>query len=291
MKRLFVATLLAALIVPSAPAAAWDPDADTTAVPADPPAAPADPPAAPEPAIVAPDGVYLVTDIYVTDVTTRTGSTTTYDTVTAHDTPGTYARVLEIVPTGGKSAFDGASFNARTTLSDGRPVAGTYYQDYVLTDAGFVAVNIVFFQDDSETAAGTAGPAATPIAPAGPETEAPPTGPIAAAPTERDTEAPEPTSAPVPAALADRTIEVLRGRIIGLDLSSLGSVRNWRYVSGEVTVVGPTTGGPGDTFRARWDRLAPPGGAWVVRFAIDLVDGTSRDLAVHVIVRSPGLVP
>ena len=31
-------------------------------------------------------------------------------------------------------------------------MAGTYYENYVLTEAGFIPVSIVFFQDDAELA-------------------------------------------------------------------------------------------------------------------------------------------
>ena len=40
----------------------------------------------------------------------------------------------------------------------------------------------------------------------------------------------------------------------------------------------------------RWDVLAPPAAAWVLRFAIEYDDGTSGDLSVRVVVRAPALV-
>ncbi|HYK97836.1 MAG TPA: hypothetical protein VEU77_05530, partial [Candidatus Acidoferrales bacterium] len=166
MKRM-LATLFLALAVNAQPALAWDPSWDHL----DP--GQVDPP---DPApFVVPEGLYLVTDVYAGDVVTSNGDTTTYSTATLRETPGTYARVVDVVGTGDSSAYDGASFNGRAVTSGGRSVAGTYYEDFVLSSSGFVSVNIVFFEDDSETrrrAASTSVPVAGPTAP--PATTSPP---------------------------------------------------------------------------------------------------------------------
>jgi len=122
---------------------------------------------APEPAPVIPQGLYLVTEVYVADIVSVVGPLTTYSTATAAETPGTYARVIDTVGTGRASAYDGSAFNGRTALDDGRSVAGTYYENFVLSNGEFVPVSVVFFQDDSALAAAappppSASPAQTP---------------------------------------------------------------------------------------------------------------------------------
>ncbi len=81
--------------------------------------------------VLSPPDVYPVTQIYVSDEIARDGALTRYRTVTASDAPGTYARFLDTVATGAPSAYDGRAFNGRGTLSDGRALAGTYYQNFV----------------------------------------------------------------------------------------------------------------------------------------------------------------
>ena len=119
-----IAAALFALILASQPALAWDPDWDDF----DPGQIERQPD--PEPFVV-PEGLYEVTDVYAGDVVTTVGDTTTYSTETVKDTPGTYARVVDVVGTGGASAFDGSSFNGRAVTDAGESVAGTYYEDYV----------------------------------------------------------------------------------------------------------------------------------------------------------------
>jgi hypothetical protein len=240
MKRAIGLVVLAVMVCAGRPAFAWDP-ADERA-----------PAGAPAP----PDEIYLVTDAYAGDAVTRDGPLTTYSTETVHEITGSYARLLEHVGTGASSAYDGAAFNGRASLTDGRAVAGTYYENYVFTGDGFVAVSVVFFQDDSEIARRSR------------------TVPAA------------PRSAPVP---PDRSIEVLRGRRISVSFDGT-NVRSWRFVSGEAVALGPLSGGAGEAFVGRWDRLASPNGFWLVRFLIDYADGTTHEVAVRVTVRSPGLV-
>ena len=87
----------------------------------------------------------------------------------------------------------------------------------------------------------------------------------------------------------DRQDPFVRGRAIGLWFADPGFL-GWRYVSGEATVLGASGGGASEPFRARWDRLAPVGRSWTVRFLVDLAGGATRELAVRVTVRAPGLV-
>src|SRR5207302_158340 len=146
MKRECIAATLVLLLLGSSPALAWDPFRVRDEPP--PPSREPDP----APFIAPPPGIYYVTDTYVADVVTSSGPLTTYSTATIHESTGSYARVLDIVGTGASSAFDGSAFNGRRTLGDGRSVAGTYYENYVLIDGGFVPISVVFFQDDAELA-------------------------------------------------------------------------------------------------------------------------------------------
>ena len=290
MKRPVLAAIISLSVAGAQPALGWDPYADprlTTVPPVS---------WTPEPAPVAPSpGIYLVTDTWAGDTVTTAGAVTTYSTDTVHQTTGSYARVLDIVGTGGSSAFDGAAFNGRGSLTDGRPVAGTYYENYILADGGFVPVSVVFFQDDSEIARAMREAAArlapAPGAPLAPVV-VPGSGATSAITPIIDRERPLPSTPPRPrpsVQLPDRTVEVLRGRRTTLSLAG-ADVRGWRFLSGEAVALGPLAGAPAEPFVARWDRLAPPNATWLVRFLIDYADGTSHELALRVAVRAPGLV-
>jgi hypothetical protein len=254
----------------------------------------------PEPAPIDPPlGIYLVTDTYAGDSVIRIGPVTTYSTETVHVTTGSYARVLESVANGAGSVYDGASFNGRASTTDGRAVAGTYYENYARTEGGFVPVSVVFFQDDSEIARVSRVPEPRPATPAAPSVDPaltpsvgvgpPPTGAVAPLVEHEDPRPVAPGPAPAFARLPDRSIEVLRARRTTLSLSGDG-VAAWRFRSGEGMALGPLAGAAGEPFVARWDRLAPPNASWVVRFLLDYTDGTSRELVVRVAVRAPGLV-
>jgi hypothetical protein len=254
----------------------------------------------PEPAPIDPPlGIYLVTDTYAGDSVIRDGPVTTYSTETIHETTGSYARVLESVTTGAGSVYDGASFNGRASMTDGRAVAGTYYENYVRTEGGFVPVSVVFFQDDSEIARLSRAPDPRPAAPAGPSVEPalapavlaglPPSGTIAPLVDREDPRPIGPGTVPALPRLPDRSIEVLRGRRTTLSLSGDG-VAAWRLRSGESVALGARAGTAGEPFVARWDRLAPPNTTWAVRFVLEYADGTDRELVVRVTVRAPGLV-
>lgn len=300
MKCVILVLIAAMLLTTAQPGLGRDPFRD------DPDVASPQPVAwAPEPAPVAPPpGVYLVTDTYAGDAVTRAGAVTTYSTETVHEITGSYARVLESVGTGGSSAYDGSAFNGRAALTDGRAVAGTYYENYVRSGDGFVSVGVVFFQDDSEIArehgaaqvqpsAPPAKTAADPVRSPAPAAVASPPPPRPAVPAvERDDHAP-PAPAPAPTRastlLLDRSIEVLRGRRTVIPFSG-DDVRSWRFLSGEAVALGALTGTAGDPFVARWDQLAPASGTWVVRFLVDYADGTSHERVLRVAVRAPGLV-
>src|SRR5581483_6670294 len=107
--RRTLALVLGIALLQASPALAWDPFGD------DLDAGFGDPVPDPAPFAV-PEGLYVVTDVYAGDVVTTAGDTTTYATETVHDTPGTYARVIDVVSSGSSSAFDGASFNGRAVL-------------------------------------------------------------------------------------------------------------------------------------------------------------------------------
>lgn len=263
-----VPALLAAAIVLVAggPAAGWDADGteEPNGVPIEPPTFEVSD-ALP---LTAPSGIYLVTDAYAGDYVAHDGPVTRYTTATVHGLTDTYARVIDTVATGAGSTFDGSAFNGRSTLTDGRPVAGTYYESFFLADTGYVSFGVVFFQDDAEIAAALAAPSAAPVArfaPGGvvvPRLEPPVAG----------------------------RVEVLRGRRVEIWLTGLPSGAAWRFIGGEAVVLGPREGAAGDPFVARWDRLAVPGAAWTLSFEITAAGAPVRALAVEVAVRSPGLV-
>ena len=294
MRRLTLALTLVTLVATAQPALGRDPYRDDADIVGAGPAM-----WIPDPAPVAPPlGIYLVTDTYAGDSITRSGSLTTYTTETVHETTGSYARVLETVGTGGSSAYDGAAFNGRGALTDGRSVAGTYYENYIWTGAGFVPVSVVFFQDDSEIAREQSRARAEPSPTVAPQRSPAPTPRSGPAPI--GSIAPPSSGGPVPGAptpgpvrastlLPDRSIEVLRGR--RTTIWFLGDdVRSWRFVSGEGIALGSLAGTAGDPFVARWDVLAPPGATWVERFLVDYADGTTHERVIRVAVRAPGLV-
>jgi hypothetical protein len=303
---------LLSLVLLAQPAAAWDPFADD-----DFDAGPYGPP---EPApFVIPEGVYLVTDVYTGNAVTTAGDTTTYTTTTERDTPGTYARVIDVVGTGSGSAYDGASFNGRSSLPDGRQIAGTYYEDFVLTAGGLVSVNIVFFQDDRDTrpiATSTPPPAPTPAPIAAPTAAPMPSArptpanaiePVPPTPRPAATRDPAPVPPPAPrvatagvalardgASLA--AIDVLRGRSVQLWPRAFldgvpARVRSWRLVSGPADVVSRRDGGPADPCDVVWLSLPPAGTVWTLRFEVasDEIPGRTLIASLGVAVRSPAL--
>jgi hypothetical protein len=308
--------VLLGLALSAGPALAWDPDAHELEP------GMTDPDPMP---YVVPEGIYLVTDVYAGDAVTTDGPTTTYSTVTVQDTPGTYARVLEMVGTGAASGFDGASFNGRGALPDGRSVAGTYYEDFVLTPRGFVSVNVVFFQDDSLTRAGstTTPPTTSPTAP--PVTEASPAARTTTAPgmtssgptdgpnasrqatsrvveREREDSTPKQVNAVAAVALAENgpvlgSIEVLRGRTVRLWPRAFVDgvpvpVRAWRMTSGDVERMSSSTGTGSEPCVVSWLTLPAAGSAFAIRFEVstDAAPGRLLPALLTVAVRSPALL-
>jgi hypothetical protein len=296
-----VLTALLSLVLLAQPAAAWDPFADDDFDPG--PHTPPDP--AP---FVIPEDVYLVTEIYTGNAVTTAGETTTYSTTTERDTPGTYARVIDVVGTGSGSAFDGASFNGRTNLPDGRQVAGTYYEDFVLTSGGLVSVNIVFFQDDRDTRLGASSPVPTPAPTPVPQPSARPSSVIViapVAPTPRPVATPEPAPEPrvataavalAPDGAALTAIDVLRGRSVHLWPRAFldgipARVRTWRLVSGTADVVSRREGDAADPCDVSWLMLPPAGTVLTLRFEVtsDEIPGRTLTATIGVAVRSPAL--
>lgn len=266
-----------------------------------------------------PPGLYRVTDVYAGDVITSSGGTTTYTTVTVRSDPGTWARVLETVGTGEASAFDGRSFNGRARLADGRRIAGTYFQTFVLTAYGFMPVSIVFFQDDREvrdepspspapTPAPTVGPArptATP-APIATPAGAPRVVPTPSAPAV-PTRAPAPTLPPVPVVASAgvslsasgptlASIELLRGRIALLWPRAYVDgvavpVRSWRLTAPADGIASSSTGSR-EPCAMSWLLPSPPDAPHLVRFEVtsDALPGRVLVATIAVTIRSPALL-
>jgi len=247
--------------------------------------------------ISVPPGLYLVTDVYAGSVVSTYGATTIYSTMTVRASPGTYARVLDVVGTGVASAFDGRSFNGRGRLGDGRQIAGAYYETYVRGASGFTPVNVVFFQDDSETRAlvaptpSSAIPTAAPALP----TAVPTTGPI------RTPSAPTMPPVPVVAAAvalasdgpALAAIDVLRGRVVHLWPRAFAdgrpvAVRSWRLVSGRADQLSRSSGSGSESADVAW--LDPASGLALSFEVTDAVYGRTALASLSVSVRSPALV-
>jgi hypothetical protein len=272
---------------------------------------PVQPPVAPAPdpvAFVVPAGLYYVTDTYVGDTVATSGATTTYSTSTVHESTGTYARVIDAVDTGTSSAFDGAAFNGRGALIDGRALAGTYYENYVLTASGYVPVNIVFFQDDSETrrrdSASSPSPAAT-----GPVTTS---VPAAGSATSRTGTTPTPSLRPTsPITLVGPTLragialasdgptlasaEVLRGRLIHFWPRAFANdvavpIRSWRLLSAQPDRISANSGSI-EPLAAQWIQMPAPGVGWSLRFEIvtEAAPTERLEAQISIAVRSPAL--
>ena len=313
MKRRAAAVALAVVVLGASPALAWDPFREER----HPEPAPPAPERGPDPApfIAPPPDIYYVTDTYVADVVTSSGPLTTYSTSTVHESTGSYARVLDSVGTGVASAFDGSAFNGRRALADGRSVAGTYYENYVLTAGGFVPVSVVFFQDDAELArllAATRAPVVTTSAPTISSTPSATARPLApaccatsvtsvvtiASPTLLPSKPIRPgiSLSPISAPLA--MIEVLRGREVTLYPRAFVddrevAVQSWRVVAGDGGDALATAGSGAAPFRTSWPRLAPAGAAYEITLRIE-VDGPETghrtvDATIAVVVRSPAL--
>lgn len=307
MKRPTAAAVLAILCLWSSPARGWDPFSEDG--PSEPRESGREPDLAPF--IAPPPGVYYVTDTYVADVVVSSGPVTTYSTATVHESTGSYARVLDTVDTGAWSAFDGSAFNGRRALGDGRSVAGTYYENYALTEAGFIPVSIVFFQDDAELARLLAATPAPGIMAPAPSTPSMTTRALApgccaadrpvttiASPTPARTRPVRPGISLLPVSAPLATLEVLRGRAVSLYPRAFVDdrelpVRSWTVIAGDAGEALATAGSGAAPFRTSWSHLAPPGAAYevVFRIEVDTPDTGHRtvDAAIAVVVRSPAL--
>lgn len=306
MKRRAVILVLAAALLPGALVNAREPF-DNAWLPFPPPAAP-DPDPVP---LIVPAGLYYVTDTYVADVASTSDATTTYSTTTVHESTGSYARVLDTVGTGASSAFDGTAFNGRGALTDGRALAGTYYENFVLTQSGYVPVSVVFFQDDSETRRRGAAPSTPPAATPPSVTARPATS--SAAPTPRASIAPAPTVGPVmPIAPAAPTLragvalapdgpilaaaEVLRGRLVYFWPRVFANdmtvpIRSWRLVSAQPDQISASSGSV-EPLAALWVKMPAAGARWSLRFEIvtDIAPTQRLEAEISVTLRSPALV-
>lgn len=265
-------------------------------------------------ALAAALGLHAVTRVWAGDVVTRSGALTTYTSLTAQLNAGTYAKQVAAVSTGQRSGYDALLSNARTTLTDGRAVSGDIYANYVWSGSTLRLDRYVFFQDDRELAARrapvpTATPAPTPTrAPVRPA--APPPAPPRVAPVVP----PVPTPAPTPQrprrimragiALAPQgdilsRVEVLRGRRVDLWPRATVDgaptrITSWRLIAGEVSALGPVSGGGDQPFRAMWETVRADGTPFEIRFSVtaEVADQPQRtvEAEIRVIVRSPALV-
>ena len=310
MKRLAATLILATALVPASAGYAREPLEDGS---------PPVPPIVPTPdpvAFVVPAGLYYVTDTYVADVVATSDATTTYSTTTVHESTGTYARVVDSIGTGAASAFDGTAFNGRGSLTDGRALAGTYYENFMLTADGYVPVSIVFFQDDSETrrrAALSSPPPVTPTPAAPSTTPAAPSAPVVGPTTTRGIPTPAPSprpqgpSTPVAPTLragialasdgpALATAEVLRGRSIYFWPRAFANdvavpIRSWRLLSAQPDYASATSGSI-EPLAARWLRMPAPDVRWSLRFEIftEIAPTQRLEAEITIAVRSPALI-
>jgi hypothetical protein len=310
MKRHAATLVLACALVTASSAYAREPFEDES-----PPVPPIEPTRDPIPFVV-PAGLYYVTDTYVADVVAISDATTTYSTTTVHESTGTYARVVDSVGTGASSAFDGMAFNGRGGLTDGRALAGTYYENFVLTADGYVPVSIVFFQDDSETrrrAAVSSPSPATPTPTAPTATPAGSTAPVVGPTTSRVVVTPAPSSRPQgPSAPVAPTLrggialaqdgpalasaEVLRGRLIyfwprAFANETAVAIRSWRLLSAQPDYVSATNGSV-EPLAAQWLRMPAPDVRWSLRFEIftEVAPLERLEAQITITVRSPALI-
>lgn len=266
-------------------------------------------PPAPDPVpFVVPAGLYYVTDTYVADVVATSDATTVYSTTTVHESTGTYARVIDTVGTGASSAFDGMAFNGRGALTNGQALAGTYYENFVLTAVGYVPVSIVFFQDDSEAwrRQGLSSTAVAPKASASPApvvTTAQPRDEIALPPSIKE-QVPIERVHPVmragislaPDGPTLDSAEVLRGRLVQFWPRVFANdvavpIRSWRLVSAQPDRISATSGST-QPLAAQWIRMPAPHVSWSLRFEIftEVAPTERLEAEISVTLRSPALV-
>ena len=301
MKTRTALLLTSILLLSSVPAYAREPLEDEL------PPIPAPP--VPDPvAFVVPTGLYYVTDTYVADVVATSDATTVYSTTTAHESTGTYARVIDTVDTGASSAFDGMAFNGRGALTNGQALAGTYYENFVLAAGGYVPVSIVFFQDDSETrrrqgvSPSAVAPKASP-SPAPATTTAQRRDEIALPPSIGQRVPIEPARPTMRAGISLApdgptltSAEVLRGRLVQFWPRAFANnvavpIRSWRLVSAQPDRISASSGST-QPLAAQWIRMPAPGVSWSLRFEIfsEAAPTERLEAEIFVTLRSPALV-
>ena len=301
MKTRTALSLSVILLLSSVPAYAREPLEDEL------PRIPAPPVPGPV-AFVVPAGLYYVTDTYVADVVATSDATTVYSTTTVHESTGTYARVIDTVDTGTSSAFDGMAFNGRGALTNGQALAGTYYENFVLTASGYVPVSIVFFQDDSETkrrqdlSASVVAPKAS-ASPAPAAATAQRRDQIALPPAIEQRVPFEPVRPTMRAGISLApdgptlaSAEVLRGRLIQFWPRAFANnvavpIRSWRLVSAQPDRISATSGST-QPLAAQWIRMPAPGVSWSLRFEIfsEIAPTERLEAEISVTLRSPALV-
>jgi len=260
-------------------------------------------------AFVVPAGLYFVTDTYVGNVVATSGATTTYSTTTVHESTGTYARVIDTVDTGASSVFDGGSFNGRGALTDGRALAGTYYENFVLTTNGYVPVSIVFFQDDSESRRGASVPSPSPAPSALAATSVPGSGGVVSRGVVTPAPSFKPTTPIAPAAPRLRagvalapdgatlgSAEVLRGRLVHFWPRAFANdvavpIRSWRLVSVQPDRISANSGN-NEPLGAQWIQMPASGVRWSLRFEVftELAPRERLEAEISITVRSPALI-
>ena len=258
-------------------------------------------------ALVVPIGLYFVTDTYVGDVVATSDATTVYSTTTVHESTGTYARVIDTVDTGSSSPFDGMAFNRRGALTNGQALAGTYYENFVLTPDGYVPVSIVFFQDDSETRRRQG-----PLSSAAPKASASPAPAVTTAQRPDEIASPPSIKEQSPIETARPTLragislasdgptlasaEVLRGRLVQFwprvfANNAVVPIRSWRLLSAQPDRISASNGST-QPLAAQWIRMPAPGVSWSLRFEIfaEVAPTERLEAEISVTLRSPALV-
>jgi hypothetical protein len=303
--KMHAAVLAMAITLPSGISASAREPFESEWLPFPPPVVPT-----PDPVpFVVPAGLYYVTDTYVADVVAITDATTTYSTTTVHGSTGTYARVIDSVDSGATSAFDGTAFNGRGALTDGRALAGTYYENFVLTASGYVPVSVVFFQDDSETRRRESASSPRPAAAAPVATSAPAVASAAARSVIAPVQSFRPQSpiAPIgptlragialaPDGPALRSAEVLRGRPVQFWPRAFANdvvvpIRSWRLSSAQPDHISASSGSL-EPLTAQWVQMPAPGVRWSLRFEIftELAPTERLEAQISITVRSPALI-
>jgi hypothetical protein len=144
MRRAALLAIALALCTTS-PAAGYDPDAVSPSEPNPAQPAPSEPTALQSTysTVSHPPDLYRVTDAYAGDTVLRTGNAISYTTLTTPVQADAYARVLGTVASGELSPWDSLAFNGRGALTDGRPIAGTFYENFIREGDRFLSWSVV----------------------------------------------------------------------------------------------------------------------------------------------------